>query len=300
MKATGAEQERIDAFLDALWLEKNLGANTLAAYRQDLRALLRALQSQGSTLLSATEGQLSRVLSGRLQGGAALRSVARQLSTIRRFYGHAQREGWLAQDPSLFLEGPKLGRPLPLVLSEGDVEALLAAPDRAQPRGLRDQAMLELMYACGLRVSELISLKVVQVNLDAGVVMAYGKGRRERLVPMGDMAVAALRLYLESARALILGGQVSDALFVTAQGGPMTRQRFWQQVRHYARRAQIAAHFSPHGLRHAFATHLLNHGADLRSVQLMLGHAKLGTTEIYTHVANARLKVLHQQHHPRG
>lgn len=294
------DRQRIDAFLDALWLEKNLGENTLAAYRQDLLQVQRSLIEQNRSLLTADEGALARVLGQRLQSGAALRSVARMLSTIRRFYAHAEREGWITRNPSLNLQSPRLGRYLPHVLSEAEVESLLAAPDLTRPLGLRDAAMLELMYACGLRVSELVSLEMRQLDLTADLIMVFGKGRKERLVPMGELAAERVADYLRVGRPQILGEQISGAVFVTARGGAMTRQRFWQNIEHYAQLAHIEQTVSPHSLRHAFATHLLNHGADLRSVQVMLGHASLGTTEIYTHVAQARLKSLHEKHHPRG
>ncbi len=300
MTVASTERQRIDAFLDALWLEKNLGENTLTAYRQDLLQVAVALAEQALTLTAADEGALARILGQRLESGAALRSVARLLSSVRRFYGYAEREGWVPRDPSRNLRNPRLGRALPHVLSETEIEALLAAPDGTRPLGLRDAAMLELMYACGLRVSELVNLEMRQVDLSADLVVVFGKGRKERLVPMGELAAERTAQYLRNARPQILGERTSAAVFVTGRGAAMTRQRFWQNIEHYARCAGITRTVSPHSLRHAFATHLLNHGADLRSVQLMLGHANLSTTEIYTHVAQARLKALHQRHHPRG
>lgn len=294
------DRQRIDAFLDALWLEKNLGENTLAAYRQDLLQLCSALAEQDAHLLSADAGMLARILGQKLQSGAAMRSVARLLSSIRRFYGYALREGWVTHNPSQNLQSPRLARYLPHVLSETQIEDLLAAPDLTRPLGLRDAAMLELMYACGLRVSELVNLEMRQLDLSADLVMVFGKGRKERLVPMGEMAAERIAAYLQNARPRILGERISAAVFVTARGAAMTRQRFWQNIEAYAKVAGIEQAVSPHSLRHAFATHLLNHGADLRSVQLMLGHANLGTTEIYTHVAQARLKALHEKHHPRA
>jgi integrase/recombinase XerD len=292
--------QRIDAFLDALWLEKNLGENTLAAYRQDLLQLSLTLAEQDAHLLSADAGMLMRILGQKLQSGAAMRSVARLLSSIRRFYAYALRESWVTHNPSQNLQSPRLARYLPHVLSETQIEALLAAPDQTRPLGLRDAAMLELMYACGLRVSELVNLEMRQLDLSADLVMVFGKGRKERLVPMGEMAAERIAAYLQNARPRILGERISAAVFVTARGAAMTRQRFWQNIEAYAKVAGIEQSVSPHSLRHAFATHLLNHGADLRSVQLMLGHANLGTTEIYTHVAQARLKALHEKHHPRA
>ncbi len=294
------DRQRIDAFLDALWLEKNLGENTLAAYRQDLLQLCSALAEQDADLLSADAGMLARILGQKLQSGAAMRSVARLLSSIRRFYAYALRAGWVSHNPSQNLQSPRLARYLPHVLSETQIEALLAAPDQTRPLGLRDAAMLELMYACGLRVSELVNLEMRQLDLSADLVMVFGKGRKERLVPLGEMAAERIAAYLQNARPRILGERISAAVFVTARGAAMTRQRFWQNIEAYAKVAGIEQAVSPHSLRHAFATHLLNHGADLRSVQLMLGHANLGTTEIYTHVAQARLKALHEKHHPRA
>ncbi|MDD5375416.1 site-specific tyrosine recombinase XerD [Acidithiobacillus sp.] len=295
-----AERQRIDTFLDALWLEKNLGENTLTAYRQDLLQVAAALAERGLTLTTADDGALARILGQRLQSGAALRSVVRLLSSVRRFYGYAEREGWVSRDPSRNLQSPRIGRVLPHVLSETETESLLAAPDCTHPLGLRDAAMLELMYACGLRVSELVNLETRQVDLGADMVVVFGKGRKERLVPMGEVASSRVTQYLQMGRPQILGQRISASLFVTGRGTAMTRQRFWQNIERYARSAGITQTVSPHSLRHAFATHLLNHGADLRSVQLMLGHAALSTTEIYTHVAQARLKALHAKHHPRG
>ncbi|RBM02028.1 site-specific tyrosine recombinase XerD [Acidithiobacillus ferridurans] len=295
-----AERQRIDTFLDALWLEKNLGENTLTAYRQDLLQVAAALAELGLTLTTADDGALARILGQRLQAGAALRSVVRLLSSVRRFYGYAEREGWVSRDPSRNLQSPRIGRVLPHVLSETETESLLAAPDCTHPLGLRDAAMLELMYACGLRVSELVNLETRQVDLGADMVVVFGKGRKERLVPMGEVAASRVTQYLQMGRPQILGQRISAFLFVTGRGTAMTRQRFWQNIERYARSAGITQTVSPHSLRHAFATHLLNHGADLRSVQLMLGHAALSTTEIYTHVAQARLKALHAKHHPRG
>ncbi|MBU2721505.1 site-specific tyrosine recombinase XerD [Acidithiobacillus ferridurans] len=295
-----AERQRIDTFLDALWLEKNLGENTLTAYRQDLLQVAAALAERDLTLTTADDGALARILGQRLQSGAALRSVVRLLSSVRRFYGYAEREGWVSRDPSRNLQSPRIGRVLPHVLSETETESLLAAPDCTHPLGLRDAAMLELMYACGLRVSELVNLETRQVDLGADMVVVFGKGRKERLVPMGEVAASRVTQYLQMGRPQILGQRISAFLFVTGRGTAMTRQRFWQNIERYARSAGITQTVSPHSLRHAFATHLLNHGADLRSVQLMLGHAALSTTEIYTHVAQARLKALHAKHHPRG
>lgn len=295
-----AREGAIERFLDALWLERNLTHNTLSAYRQDLRALALFLQKREVELEKAGRGDLLAYLGEQLLRGAAARSTARSLSSMRRFYRYLLREQLIDADPSLLLEAPKLGRGLPKSLSEAEVERLLRAPDPETPLGMRDLAMLELLYATGLRVSELVTLKWSQANLDTGVLLIFGKGRKERLVPLGEMAAAAVRRYLEFARPLLLKGRVCDELFVTRSASGMTRQRFWQRIQDYARKAQIPTEISPHTLRHAFATHLLNHGADLRTVQLLLGHQSLSTTQIYTHVARARLKELHQRHHPRG
>ncbi|MDD3759519.1 MAG: site-specific tyrosine recombinase XerD [Acidithiobacillus sp.] len=292
--------EDVHQFLDALWLEKNLSAHTLQAYRQDLDSLFRHLQPRGLRLRQAEHADLSGFLAARLSAGAALRSVRRQLSSLRSFYAHALREGWIHRDPTLDLSSPRLGRYLPEVPTESEIEALLAAPDQSHPLGLRDATMLELLYATGLRVSELVTLQLSQVDIAAGVLKTFGKGRKERLVPIGERAQDLLADYLRRARPELLQQAAQAALFLSQRAAPMTRQRFWQLIRHYGRIAGIHCRLSPHSLRHAFATHLLDHGADLRSVQLMLGHAQLSTTEIYTHIAQARLQALHAAHHPRG
>ncbi len=293
--------EDVASFLDALWLEKNLAQNTLTAYGRDLRELGDYLYSNvGESLRETTAAHLAGFLAQKIAAGQALRSVARKLSSMRRFYSYALREGWIGDDPSASLEHPGLGRHLPVVPGESDIESLLAAPDRSTLLGLRDAAMMELLYATGLRVSELVSLGLSQLDLEAGLVKTLGKGRKERLVPVGEIALEVLRQYLREARGPILGSHLATAVFVTRQGSRMTRQRFWQNIVRYAELAGLRGHLSPHSLRHAFATHLLDHGADLRSVQLMLGHAQLSTTEIYTHIAQARLKLLHRNHHPRG
>ena len=299
--APSASRRAIDRFLDAMWMERGLSDNTLAAYRNDLAGLAGWLEGQGNALLAAGRGDLQGYLAHRLQQGARPRSTARLLSSLRRFYRWSLREGLVTADPSAQIESPRLGRPLPDTLTEADVEALLAAPDLATDLGLRDRAMLELLYATGLRVSELVALRLDQVSLRQGVLRVMGKGSKERLVPMGEEAVARIEDYLRGARGdLLKGAGVSDALFVTRRGGAMTRQAFWYLIRRYAGQAGIRRHLSPHTLRHAFATHLLNHGADLRVVQMLLGHSDLSTTQIYTHVARARLKDLHAAHHPRG
>lgn len=295
-----AEIAHIEGFLDALWMERGLSEHTLAAYRTDLRGLARALTARGMGLLEAQRADLLEYMAQRVQAGARPRSTARLLSSIRRFYQHWVRQGILPADPSAQIDAPKLGRDLPKTLTETEVERLLRAPSTQTLEGQRDRAMLELLYATGLRVSELVALNVEQVNLRQGVVRTTGKGRRERLVPMGEEAQACLEDYLRGARPDLLRGRSCPALFPTRRGTAMTRQAFWYLIKRYARAADIHKPLSPHTLRHAFATHLLNHGADLRVVQLLLGHSDLSTTQIYTHVARERLKDLHQRHHPRG
>jgi integrase/recombinase XerD len=278
----------LDAFCDALWLEDGLSRNTIAAYRADLLQLHGFL---GTDLLQAKEADLFAFLASK-RGRAS--SAARRVSTLKRFYQYCVRERRMAADPTLKLEPPKRAPRFPKTLSEADVEALLAAPDTSTPLGLRDRAMLETLYATGLRVSELVALKVFQASLESGVVRVMGKGSKERLVPLGEEAVGWISKYLSSRKS------DSQTLFVTARGGGMTRQAFWHLIRRYAARAIPGKKLSPHVLRHAFATHLINHGADLRVVQLLLGHADISTTQIYTHVARERLKALHAKHHPRG
>lgn len=291
----------IDAFVDALWLERGLSDNTLAAYRRDLQQLAKWLSEHRSRGLMAADGSdLQAYLGARLRAGGSPRSSARFLSTVRGFYRWLMREGKISSDPTLHIESPRQGRPLPKSLSETDVERLLAAPDLDSPVEFRDRTMLELLYGCGLRVSELVGLSVSQVGLNQGVVRIIGKGSKERLVPMGDEALTWLLRYVRGPRQELLRGQVSDVLFPSNRRQAMTRQSFWYRIKLYAQRSGIDAHLSPHTLRHAFATHLLNHGADLRVVQMLLGHSDLSTTQIYTHVARQRLQDLHAQHHPRG
>lgn len=291
----------IDAFIDNLWLEDGLAANTLAAYRRDLTLWARwlARAHPGTALVDASEAQLLAYVAERHEDSRTS-SVNRRRSVLRRFYQWAVRERLASADPTLKMAAARTSQRLPKTLSEAQVDALLAAPDTATPLGLRDQAMLMLMYASGLRVSELVALNLTAISLPDGVLRVLGKGAKERLVPFGTVAEAALVAYLREARAVILAGRESPAVFVTARGGPMTRQMFWTLVKKHAMRAAITAPLSPHTLRHAFATHLLNHGADLRAVQLLLGHANISTTTIYTHVARERLKALHARHHPRG
>jgi integrase/recombinase XerD len=289
-----------DRFLDALWIEDGLAANTLAAYRRDLTLFAVWLEKQkGSPIEAARESELLGYMAARHAGSRAT-SANRRLTVFKRFYRWALRERLTEVDPTLKLRNAKQPMRVPKTLSEAQVESLLGAPDVDKPLGLRDRAMLELLYACGLRVSELVTLKTVQIGLAEGCLRVTGKGGKERLVPFGEEAHGWLTRYLKEARALILDGQSSQALFVTARGGAMTRQMFWKLIKAHALRAGIDAPLSPHTLRHAFATHLLNHGADLRAVQMLLGHADISTTTIYTHVARERLRTLHAQHHPRG
>ncbi|SFM09597.1 site-specific tyrosine recombinase XerD [Halopseudomonas yangmingensis] len=290
----------IDAHIDALWLERGLSPHSLEAYRSDLQLLARWLAAQGGELLKARADQLLGYLGWRIEQGYKARSSARLLSCLRGFYRQALRDGRISEDPTLHIAMPKVGRPLPKALSEADVEALLAAPVLDELLGLRDRCMLEVLYATGLRVSELVGLRLDQLNLRQGVVRITGKGGKERLVPLGEEAMHWLEQYLQQGRAPLLAGQPSDVLFPSRQARQMTRQTFWHRIKLHAGVAGIDASLSPHGLRHAFATHLLNHGADLRVVQLLLGHSDLSTTQIYTHVARQRLRELHAQHHPRG
>ena len=290
----------VERFLDALWLERGLSENTLTAYRSDLLGLSLWLQQQETDLLSAGRADLLCYLQQRVEQGAKPRSSARLLSSIRRFYRYLVRERQLSEDPSARIDAPKLGRSLPKSLTEEEVEALLAAPDTVSLLGMRDRAMLEVLYASGLRVSELVGLTLAQLNLQQGLVKVIGKGNKERLVPLGEEALSWVERYLREARGLLLGTVQNDVLFPSRRGSAMTRQAFWQLIKRYALQAGINKSLSPHTLRHAFATHLLNHGADLRVVQLLLGHSSLSTTQIYTHVARERLKSLHAQHHPRG
>jgi len=295
-----ASAAAIDRFLDAVWIEEGLAANTLAAYRRDLTLFARWQdRATGRALAEASETDLRQYALARHAGSAAS-STNRRLSVFKRFFRWALRERLLDADPTLKLDSARQPLRVPKTLSEAQVESLLAAPDTATPLGLRDRAMLELLYASGLRVSELVTLKTVHVSFVECALRVTGKGSKERLVPFGEEAHAWMRRYVAEARAAILGGRSSDALFVTGRGGPMTRQMFWKLVKAHARTAEITAPISPHTLRHAFATHLLNHGADLRAVQMLLGHADISTTTIYTHVARERLKALHATHHPRG
>jgi integrase/recombinase XerD len=294
------DKDIIERFCDAIWLQEGLSANTLDAYRRDLEGLGRWLAPRGTTVMTATRGELLEYLSVCVGKGARPRTTARLLSSLRRFYGYLVREECIKTDPTALIDSPKIGRPLPKSLTEEQVEKLLQSPNVVTHYGLRDRAMLETLYATGLRVSELVGLTLSQVSLTQGVVRVIGKGDKERLVPLGEEAMAWISRYLAEGRPKLVRSHSTDALFTTARGGPMTRQAFWHNLKVHTRTAGIRTALSPHTLRHAFATHLLNHGADLRVVQMLLGHADLSTTQIYTHVAQARLKTLHEQHHPRG
>ena len=290
----------IGRFLDAVWMERGLSSNTLAAYRADLVALGRWLAVHNIDLTKTGRADLLAFIAARVDAGARPRSTARQLSSFRRFFRYLMREGVVRDDPTAQIAMPRIGRSLPKSLTEPEVEALLSAPVVTDPLGSRDRAMLEVLYATGLRVSELVSLRVAQVNMNQGVVRVLGKGNRERLIPLGEEAVRWLKSFLDGPRGEILLDRSTDSLFPTRRGERMTRQAFWHIIKRYARKAGVDRELSPHTLRHAFATHLLNHGADLRVVQMLLGHSDLSTTQIYTHVARERLKEVHSQHHPRG
>ena len=298
---TATPDPLVDRFCDHLWLEDGLAQLTLEAYRRDLIGYGKWLQqSRGRALDAAVAGDIEAYLAWRFAGHAQPRSAARYTSSLKRFYRYLLRESLIAADPTLNLDSPKLPRSLPKSLTEADVERLLASAASDVPLDLRDRAMLETLYATGLRVSELVGLKLTAINLSDGVLRVTGKGNKDRLVPLGEEAVAWLRRYLAEARPALMEKNLSDAVFVTARGDGMTRQAFWYLIKRRARSAGIVRPLSPHTLRHAFATHLLNHGADLRVVQMLLGHSDISTTQIYTHVARERLKQLHAAHHPRG
>lgn len=291
---------QIDQFCDALWLEDGLAKNTIEAYRRDMRLFAEYLHKvQGKHLYEVNHADINNYIAAKHETSKAS-SANRRMSVLKRFYLLAFRQNLVSQNPCSKLRSAKQGQRLPKTLSEAQVVALLQAPDETNPHGLRDKTMLELLYACGLRVSELVGLRSIEVGLNEGVLRITGKGDKTRLVPFGEVARVWLERYLREGRPAILNGQIDDALFVTARGGAMTRQMFWILIKKYATQAEITTHLSPHTLRHAFATHLLNHGADLRVVQLLLGHADISTTQIYTHVARERLKKLHAEHHPRG
>ena len=300
-RPTVADIAVIERFADAVWMERGLSRNTLASYQSDLRHCATWLAGETANgLLGARRDQLLAYLAASVDAGMRPRTSARRLSTLRQFYHWAVREQLCPHDPTAQIEAPRLGRPLPKSLSEQEVEALLTAPDTENAEGLRDRTMLEVLYATGLRVSELVGLQPDQLSLNQGLVRVVGKGGKERLVPLGDEALAWLGRYLAHSRPVLLDGRPGDQLFATRRGAGMTRQAFWYRIKRHAATAGIRGDLSPHTLRHAFATHLVNHGADLRVVQLLLGHSSLSTTQIYTHVARERLQALHAQHHPRG
>jgi integrase/recombinase XerD len=291
----------LDEFCDNLWLEDGLSRNTLDSYRRDLAKFAVWLKQQrDASILQATHADIQGYLGYLYTRKARPSSTGRAISSLKRLFRYLLRQGKISADPTLQIDTPKLPRNLPKSLTEQDVEQLLDAPDAQTPLGLRDRTMFEVLYATGLRVSELVTLRITQVSMDMGVVRVMGKGSKERLVPLGEEALDWLRRYLADGRGVLLGKQVSDALFVTARGEGMTRQMFWYLIKKHAKQGGLNKPLSPHTLRHAFATHLLNHGADLRVVQMLLGHADISTTQIYTHVARERLKQLHAMHHPRG
>lgn len=299
-KSDGAD-ETIDAFIDSLWMEDGLSDNTLSAYRTDLKNFSHWLCKHKRLKIEDAEREhVQLYLAGRVQDGASPRSTARLLSTLHRYYRLRIRDGLREDDPTRDIVAPQIGRPLPESLSEAQITDLLHAPDIKSVRGLRDRAMLELLYSTGLRVSELVGLSIQQINLQAGVLRVMGKGSKERVVPIGEIAIDWLEQYLTQSRPTLISDHSSNAVFSGRSGKPLTRQAFWYAIKKYALAANIHSHLSPHTLRHAFATHLLNHGADLRVVQMLLGHSDLSTTQIYTHVARERLNQLHKQHHPRG
>jgi len=303
MRAPELNTGLLDEFSDALWLEDGLSRNTLQSYCNDLRLFGAWLgkQNQDSRMLTeATHSDLLEFLASRVSAKIKASTTSRELSSLKRFYRFLLRQGRITTDPSLNIETPKLLRNLPESLTESEVDLLLSAPDLSHPLGFRDRAMLEVLYASGLRVSELINLRYSQLSMDMGVVRVMGKGRKERLAPLGEESLDWLNRYTKEIRPVLLDGIVTDTVFVTARGAAMTRQAFWYLIKRHAQQVGINKHLSPHTLRHAFATHLLNHGADLRVVQLLLGHADISTTQIYTHIARERLKQLHARHHPRG
>ncbi len=293
-------EELVDRFLDAIWMERGLSQNTLGAYRADLMTLSRGLAEHDKSIDQADKADLLAFIAKRVEAGAKPRSTARQLSSFRRFFRYIMREGMRDTDPTADIEMPRIGRSLPQTLTEDEVDSLLNAPNTDEPLGHRDRAMLEILYATGLRVSELINITQSQINFNQGVLRIVGKGDRERLIPLGEESLRWVREFIDGPRMEILLERQTDYLFPTRRGDRMTRQAFWHIIKRYAEKANIRSKMSPHSLRHAFATHLLNRGADLRVVQLLLGHSDLSTTQIYTHVARERLKDLHREHHPRG
>jgi len=299
-KPLSSSEQLVDRFLDAIWMERGLSPNTLGAYRADLMTLWRGLSANNISIEKAQKADLLEFIAKRVESGAKPRSTARQLSSFRRFFRYIMREGLRDNDPTADIAMPRIGRSLPKTLTEDEVDALLHAPNTDEPLGHRDRAMLELLYATGLRVSELINLKQSQVNFNQGVLRIIGKGDTERLIPLGEEAQRWLRDFIDGPRMEILLERQTEYLFPTRRGGRMTRQAFWHIIKRYAKKSGVGKPLSPHSLRHAFATHLLNRGADLRVVQLLLGHSDLSTTQIYTHVARERLKEIHSEHHPRG
>lgn len=295
-----SDAQLIDIYLDAVWMEKGLSNNTLASYRRDLTQFAIWLRPNAVRLLACTKADIQAYLGWRVKERLRPSSTSRMLSCLRGLYRYLLREGEIEEDPVLLIQSPKKGRSLPKTLTEADVEALLEAPELNDPVQFRDRAMLEVLYATGLRVSELVALKVHEMNLNQGVIRVMGKGGKERLVPLGDEAISWVKRYDAQVRPLLMGKDVDDVVFPSRRGQQMTRQTFWHRVKRHALTAGIDKPLSPHVLRHAFATHLINHGADLRVVQMLLGHSDLSTTQIYTHVAQQRLQSLHQQHHPRG
>lgn len=299
--STDHKDPAIDRFIDSLWSQKGLAELTLAAYQQDLRQFSRWLAGHGSRLIEADQASIQRYLAERFDGGASGRSNARLLSTLKQYYRHLIRNGERQDNPTALISAPRIHRSLPQSLAERDIDKLLEAPDLESPYGIRDRCMLELMYSSGLRVSELVGLQLNQVNTNLGLVRLIGKGNKERVVPVGEEALHWLSVYLKQARpSLQQARSISDALFLSSRGSGITRQAFWQNIKKHLRKAGVKTVFSPHSLRHAFATHLLNHGADLRTVQMLLGHSSLSTTQIYTHIAQERLASIHAEHHPRG
>jgi len=301
-KTTDPQRDpEIDRFIDSLWAQKGLAELTLSAYQQDLILFSRWLEQQGSSLARADQANVQRFLAQRFDAGASARSNARLLSTLKQYYRHLVRLGDRQDNPTALVSAPKIHRSLPQSMAESEVEKLLQAPDLESDYGLRDRCMLELMYSSGLRVSELVGLQLNQVNSRLGLVRLVGKGSKERVVPVGEEALHWLTRYLEQARPGLQASKAnSDALFLSSRGSAITRQAFWQNIKKHLLKAGVKTAFSPHSLRHAFATHLLNHGADLRTVQMLLGHSSLSTTQIYTHVAQTRLQSIHARHHPRG
>lgn len=295
------QDPQIDAFIDALWSQKGLAALTLNAYQQDLRGLSNWLKSRNEKLINASQASIQAYLAHRFENGTSSRSSARLLSTLKQYYRHLIRTGERQDNPTALIQAPKIHRSLPQTLTENDMDALLQAPDSNTDYGLRDRCMLEVMYSSGLRVSELVSLEMNQINTNLGLVRLTGKGNKERVIPVGEEAMYWLDIYIKQARPQLVNLQKnSNALFLSSRGTAITRQAFWQNIKKHLLKADIKTDYSPHSLRHAFATHLLNHGADLRTVQMLLGHSSLSTTQIYTHIAQARLKSLHRRHHPRG